>query len=123
MEMEEECKKPLLNEECVKRRVKEFISESEISIVVISAAVEETFVEMFNSAGVETEIICPEAEKLPNAEKFPNSSFIVMDAKRVMIVSGPLENHGWFRVVGEMRKIERVLQLFSELEEIFSIKL
>ena len=123
MEIEEECEKPLLSEECVRRGVKKFISGSEISIVVISAAVEESFVKMFNSTGVEIEIICPELEELPNAEKFPAVSYIVVDGKRIMVVIGPLENHGWFRFIVEMREIKEVLQLFSELKEIFSIEL
>lgn len=113
----------MLNEKCVKQRIKEFISESETSIAVVSTAVEETFVEIFDGTRVEIEIIYLKQEKIKNVKKFPNISCIVVDRKEAMIITGPLEDRGWLRVITEIKEMEEILKIFSELKEIFSIEL
>ena len=115
----EECKKPLLTAECVEQKVREFITGANVSVTVISAEIDKVFTEMFNSAGMEIEIIHPKDKR------FPSTSFIIVDGKKVMTVSGSsLNMKPEYRFIKRegMEDIERILQLFSDLEEIFSIK-
>lgn len=116
----EECEKPLLTAECVKQKVKDFINKAKVSITVISRGIDEVFIGMFNDVnGMEVEIIHPEDER------FPSYTFIIVDGKRVMTVSGSsLNMKPEYRFITEdgIENIERVVQLFSDLEKIFSIE-
>ena len=111
---------PLFDEGHARQKVKEFISGSKISIVAVSAAVEEAFVETLSGTGIEIEIIHPKSKK------FPNASFVIADGKRIMIVSGSLnmDLDPGYRHISEMgiEEMEIILQLFSELKEKFSIE-
>lgn len=113
----------MLSEKCVKQRIKEFIAKSEFSVAVISVTVGEAFAEIFNSAEVKAEIIYLDPEKIKNAPKFPNISCVVVDRKEAMIITGPLEDRSWLRVATEIRKMEEIQRIFSELKEIFYIEL
>jgi|GEM_PF-6050339 len=111
---------PLFDVEHTKQKVEGFITGAKISITVISAKVDKFFTEMFNNTdGIEVEIIHPKDKR------FPPVTYIIVDGKKVMAVSGQsLDMKPEYRFIIEegMEEMKRVLQLFSDLEEIFSIK-
>ncbi|MCK5475185.1 MAG: hypothetical protein KAI71_01200 [Candidatus Pacebacteria bacterium] len=73
----------LYTKRCIKQEIEWFIVGAK-TIMVVSAEIDDVFVEVFNRSGIETKTFCC------RDKTFPNIGIVMVDSKEALIVFGKL---------------------------------